>query len=73
LDLNEFRIPDEEVKRRITSSSVSYIGGESHTTYSDDKYVDKTLLLIKIDAILGYFEIVMSEKPKSIGFRKPGE
>jgi len=66
IDVSEFRIPDSEVKPRITGSSVSE--GRSHKSYSEEKYVDKPYLLTKIDAILGYFEIITSEKPKKIGF-----
>ncbi len=66
IDVLEFRIPESVVKPRITSTHRD--GGRS---YSDEKYVDKPYLLTKIDAILGYFEIITAEKPKTIGFHKP--
>ena len=33
--------------------------------------VNKTYFLTKIDAVLGYFEIIISEKPRKIGFSRP--
>ena len=67
-DVSEFRVPDSVVKPRITSSMWDDRG--AHNTYSDEKYVDKSFILTKIDAILGYFEIITSEKPRRIGFTK---
>ena len=73
LDVSEFRIADSEVKRKITGRQ-TFVGGgshENHVSYTNEKYVDKPLILTKLDAILGYFELTMSEKPRSIGFRTP--
>ena len=72
-DVAEFRIPDSEVKPKVTGvSAVSYIGGgESHVSYSGEKYVDQSFILTKLDAILGYFEIITSKKPRRIGFSPP--
>ena len=64
MDISEFRIPDSEVKPRVTS--ISYRG----RTYSEEKYVNKPFILTKLDAILGYFEIITSEKPRKMGFTK---
>ena len=66
MDVSEFRIPDSLVKPRVTATWLG--GGRS---YSDEKYVERSFTLTKIDAILGYFEIITSEKPKEIGFRTP--
>jgi hypothetical protein len=66
IDITEFRVPDSEVKPLITGSSLE--GGKR---YSDDKYVDKSFILTKIDAILGYFEIITADKPRRIGFHTP--
>ena len=68
VDVSEFRIPDSVVKPLIRASWLE--DGRSHHSYSDEKYVDKSFILIKLDAILGYFEIITSEKPKRIGFNK---
>ena len=65
IGVSEFRIPDSEVKPRVT---VSWEGGGR--SYSEEKYVDKSFILTKIDAILGYFEIITSEKPRRMGFSK---
>ena len=71
MEVAEYRIPDSEVKPKVTGvSPVSYIGGGGgHVSYSEEKYVERTYILTKIDAILGYFEIITSEKPKKTGFR----
>jgi hypothetical protein len=66
IDVSEFRIPDSAVQPRVTA--VWEGGGRS---YSEEKYVAKPFILTKLDAILGYFEIIMSEKPRSIGFHLP--
>jgi hypothetical protein len=69
IDVSEFRIPDSMVKPKIKASWSTY--GETHHTYSNEKYVDKIFILTKLDAILGYFEIITSEKPRKIGFHPP--
>jgi hypothetical protein len=69
INISEFRIPDSEVTKRVTGGS--YITGEKW--YSDEKYVDRAYFLIKLDAVLSYFEIITSEKPKRIGFRTSQE
>ena len=66
IDVSEFRIPSSEVKR--VARGGSYITGERW--YSDEKCVDKPYFLTKLGAILGYFEIITSEKPRKIGFSK---
>ncbi len=74
IDVSEFCIPDSEVNSKVTAvgpTSYGGGGGESHVSYSKEKYVDKSFILTKLDAILGYFEIITSEKPKSIGFHTP--
>ena len=68
VEVSEFRIPNAVVKPSITASWFN--GSSSHHSYSAEKYVDKSLLLTKLDAILGYFEIITSEKPRKIGFSK---
>ncbi len=70
IDVSDFRIPDNVVKPIIVASFSSW-DGEASNTYSDESYVDKSFILTKIDAILGYFEIITSEKPRNIGFSKP--
>ena len=67
IDVSEFRVPISEVKK--VARGGSYLTGE--TWYSDEKYVDKPYFLTKLDAILGYFEIITSEKPRRIGFSPP--
>jgi len=66
LVLDDFRISSSEVKQEVTSV---YMDGTK--SYTDEKYIDKPFILTKLDAIIGYFEIITSEKPKKMGFRKP--
>ena len=68
IDVSEFRVPDSAVKPRLTASWVG--GGRS---YSEEKYVARSFILTKLDAILNYFEIITSEKPRKIGFTKSDE
>ena len=67
MDVSEFFIPDSAVKPRITVMT------SNGPRYSDEKYVDKYFILTKLDAILGYFEIITSEKPRRIGFTKSND
>ncbi len=71
VDVTEYRVPDSELKHRDTAASM-YVEGERITQYkpSEEKYVDKPFILTQLDAILGYFEIITSEKPRGIGFNK---
>ena len=68
LDIAEFRIPDSAVKPRITASWME--GAIPKESYSEEKYVERSFILTQLDAILGYFEIITSEKPRKIGFSK---
>lgn len=74
IDVSDFRIPDSEVTPVDMSGPLVFdLDSGSKITpphYSKEKYVGKSFILMKLDAILGYFEIITSEKPRSIGFRK---
>ncbi len=72
IDVSEFRIQDSLIKPRVRASWIGE-GGRSEKSYSEEKYVERSFILTKIDAILGYFEIITSEKPRSIGFIKSDE
>lgn len=71
-NVSEFRIPDSEITPRVTVIRTLTFSNEpkSGADYSKEKYVDKSFILTKLDAILGYFEIITSDKPRRIGFRK---
>ena len=69
IDISEFRIPDSEVEPRITSSWRDDSG--FHHRYSEEKYVQRSFILTELDAILGYFEIIISDEPRRIGFHTP--
>ena len=68
IGVSEYRIPDSAVKPKITASWFN--GERGQHSYSDEKYVERLLILTKLDAILGYFEIITSEKPRKIGFSR---
>ncbi len=71
MEVDEFHIPDSEVKPRVVAiHSLTFGSTRAGKSYSDEKYVDKAFLLTKLDAIIGYFEIVTSEEPRRIGFKK---
>ena len=70
INVSEFRIPDSAVQPKITSRGRGGNGVE-RISYSKEKYVERSFILTKLDAILGYFEIITSEKPRSIGFSRP--
>ena len=52
-DLKQFKITESETKPKLTSHNV--MTGES--TYSDDRHVERTFLITKLDALLGYFTL----------------
>ena len=68
IGVSEYRIPDSAVNPKITASWFN--GERSRHSYSDEKYVERLLMLTKLDSIIGYFEIITSEKPRKIGFSK---
>jgi len=70
IEVSEFRIPDKEVTPTVTAfRSLTFSNKPAGPVYSKEKYVDKLFILTKLDAILGYFEIITSEKPRKIGYK----
>ena len=67
INISDFQIPLSEIKPRLLS--FNYATHEER--YSTEKYVDQAYFLTKLDALLGYFEIITSEQPRRIGFRPP--
>jgi hypothetical protein len=66
IETAEFRVPETLVKPKITASWLE--GDVSQHEYSEEKYVERSFILTKIDAVLSYFEIITSEKPRKMGF-----
>ncbi len=68
-DLTGFRVPTNMVKPRVTSTS--YKG----KTYSDELYCERPFVIMKVDAVLSFFQFqASSDSPKRpIGFKPPGE
>jgi len=71
IDVSEFRIADSLVKPKIDAPITVHRDGSKTIHYSEEKYVERSFILTKIDAVLGYFEIITSEKPKKMGFSTP--
>ncbi|MDP2643091.1 MAG: hypothetical protein Q8P62_04585 [Candidatus Peregrinibacteria bacterium] len=61
--IEDFKIPLQEIKKIFESGN--YVIGEQY--YSDEKYVDREIILMKLDAILAYFSI--SNPETKIGFK----
>lgn len=61
--LEDFKIPESELRpRRISMSPI-----EDESNYSTEKYIDREFFLIKLDALLSFFEI--SPPEIEIGFK----
>jgi hypothetical protein len=63
-DLKEFMVPESEVNYSLTSYNYM-TGGNKH--YSKDRYVDREILLIKLDSVLSFLSI--SGSNTEMGFR----
>lgn len=61
MDLGEFRVPANQMKPVVTSYSPS-----QGTKYSSARYVDRDLLVIKLDTVLSFFKIC--DRKVNIGF-----
>jgi len=51
-DLEEFKIPENEITPRPT-----FYSPETGTEYSDEKFVDRELMLMQLDAVLTFFQL----------------
>lgn len=69
IDVAEFRIQPSAMQSKPTAVLVSKHGNSND--YSQEKCIAGPFILTKLNALLGYFEIITSEKPKSIGFHPP--
>ena len=66
-DLGSFRVPASEIRPII-------VGGNAitgHVDYSEEPYVERAYLLMKIDGVIGLFEILGSQERTRIGFYPP--
>jgi hypothetical protein len=52
-DVTEFRVPDDEIQRQVSSSN--YLTGAK--TYTETRSATGTLALAKVDAALEYFRL----------------
>lgn len=68
-EISEFRIPDSALKPEPGASM--YVEGKEIFSSKGDICVERSLILLKLDAILGYLKNITSEKPRKIGFHPP--
>jgi hypothetical protein len=73
IDVAHFQICSSEVQPRVVQGiTVSYPGEAARPKkYTRDRYIDKGLLLTKLDTILMYFDLTHSDEPRRIGFTPP--
>jgi hypothetical protein len=65
--LQEFRVPPQEMRRETTGGN--YLTGEVH--HSGRTVIERTRLLLKVDAVLTFFEYVRDQPAKGkLGFHK---
>ena len=65
--LQEFRVSPQELKRE--KSGGNYVTGEVH--YSGRTVVERTRLMLKVDAVLGFFQYEQDKPTKGkLGFSK---
>jgi len=73
-DLEEFKIPANEVRHKVTSTTVcSPFSDEKlhkERSCSEDRYCEAALFFSKLDALLSYFQIThLSHEKQDIGFK----
>lgn len=61
--LEEFSVPGNEIKQRVTSSN--YLTKE--VNYSKDKWCERSVLLMKLDSLLGYFTLKLQSTSQTPG------
>jgi hypothetical protein len=64
-DLKAFHLAQSEIHPE--TSGGNYITGETH--YSGRHVCERTFLAMKVDGVLGFFEIKTSPKKKEFGFK----
>lgn len=70
-DLSDFYVPAGELQPRVTSARRATIRRPGHVRYSDDKFCERSLLMMKIEGVLTFFRIQESPQKTTIGFQPP--
>lgn len=66
--LQNFKVPPNELERLMAT----YNTETGQATYTDERYCERAMLLIKVDALLTYFAMMTNTAPKRpIGFNAP--
>lgn len=63
IDIAEFLIPNPELEPKLLMSS------DSGNTYSDEKYVRKSIFLTKLNGILNYLNYILKQPERTVGFK----
>ena len=68
-NIDDFKIPENEIQHKLISfkPAISEFDQKKSSSYSEDRYVERGILLIKIDALLAYFQVFSPEV--KIGFK----
>jgi sulfate adenylyltransferase subunit 1 (EFTu-like GTPase family) len=73
-DLKAFRVPHDDIHRQRISVRRGTRRAPGSVTYGSNMVVSRSRLILKVDAILGYFQMQFQPQPppdkQSIGFRK---
>ncbi|MGA7968074.1 MAG: hypothetical protein WB983_05540 [Terriglobales bacterium] len=72
-DLKAFRVPQEDVHPQLISVRRGTRRAKGSATYGSNMMVSRARLIVKVDAVLGYFQMQFAAPPaekQSIGFRK---
>jgi hypothetical protein len=64
-DLADFKVRQDDLYRSVSSSN--YVTGD--VTYSDGLWCKRSLLVMKIDAVIMYFSGLQSDVQNRIGFK----
>lgn len=66
IDVAEFRVPQDQVRPPL---AITPGRNSAYTT----RYVERNLLLVKVDAVLNYLEMIMTRESPRLGFEGPKE
>ncbi len=69
--LGNFRVPPSEIRPKVTSVRMATRRSPGRVTYSKDSHCERSVLMMKIDAVLTFFEFQSTPDKRHIGFKPP--
>jgi hypothetical protein len=66
-DLSEFQVPPGELRRAVENHNIL----SGRTTYTQDLWCERAVLMQKLDAVLTYFNGLQKGQDRSVGFDPP--